>query len=356
MTTVNIPQYARKALKTSQWMRNNLYVDAYVQSFLAEETNRICRWRTKAISFSTPIDAIPAVTGTSRSRWRAVYRATTFAKYLWIKFELARCNLGAGAGGATGDPFGKLLVQDSGGATVGTAEFHYGANPGVTVSDVPSEWGTGYVAITSGGSIVSLTPGTDYYLTVSDEQGARVISACVYEESAAGDTANGYLDGGVAAGGPIYDEDRGDMVTMLRDAWKHNAAGIWYWASHTDATAPSRTTNTGANLIDQTVGFSAASHPGVTIDLANRSTIRRGTVPCAWYVYAKQAAGTGGTMKLVGISGGILATLTITSTTAQWYSTTVNLAASSDRWGLLVAGNNVNATTFYASSLFQYEA
>jgi hypothetical protein len=137
VSNVNVPQYLRAALQTRKLIRNGAYPDMAAQSWFDDETNRIVAYRTKSCSFSTAITRIPALSATSRPRWRGVIHTSSFAKYLWVKFVLAQVPLGAGGGSATGDPYGLLTVKDVGGTTLGTAEAHFGANPAATVNDFP---------------------------------------------------------------------------------------------------------------------------------------------------------------------------------------------------------------------------
>jgi len=358
MTTVNIPATCRVALKTSAWISNtDRYPDANVQSFLAEETNRICRWDTKAAEFSVPASSIPAGASGSTTMWRFVVRSSPFARYFHVVFEMTK----SGLDGTLHDPSGKVLCELSDGTDVGTAEFHYGANPGAADNFYePSNWGTGYATISSAGSKVTLTANTDYYFTVSAEDHGRIVGVAVYEEMLASDTDNGYLNSGVTAGGPIYDADTSAMVPLLRAAWK-NGCGLWHWASHTDALAPTRTSGTRANWIDQTitgVGNPATSEPGVGLYLANKSTERRVTVPCKLFVFAKMSTGAvTGHVYLHSADSGEAVDISVTSATAAWYTATVDLAANdTNRYVLRIMGDNINTLTLYAATLIQYEA
>lgn len=348
MSTVVIPQYLRLPLQTNGRMRNGLYPNAYAQTFMAEETNRIARWRTKAFEHSTPPADLPAKVIGSRIRWRAPFHASTHARYLWIHFLMSK----TGLDGALGDPYGKVLVELADGTDVGTAEFHYGANLGATTGlDVPSKWAEGFELVRSGGVPVELTPGTDYYLTFSDENYGRMIAASAYEESLQADTDNGYIQTLSVAGAPIFDSDRSGPIGILREAWKSNASGLVYWSSDTDATAPTRVANTIANIFDQTISAVSASSPGFTLPMARRSTVRRVFVPVRFYVYAKITSGSGNVSLLNSTPTGVQ--VGPNSAVAQWYTVDDVLVAADDKYDLRLTSNGVGTLTVYAAALIQ---
>jgi hypothetical protein len=213
--------------------------------------------------------------------------------------------------------------------------------------------------LVSGGSAVVVTPNTDYYLTFSDEQSARMVSACVYEVSLTADTANGYLSSGAVAGGPIFDSDRQGNIQALRTAWQKNAAGLWYYTSETDATAFTNATNTNKNLADSTLTLPvAASHPGVTIDLTNKARLRNAAVGVSFsmYVFGSRTVSAGGTVGLYNGAGTLVTSVSGFGTTPAWLSVgNVFLPASSDTYRLYAANGGANTITVNAVTLLQLE-
>jgi hypothetical protein len=361
VSNVNVPKYLRSALQTRKLIRNGAYPDVAVQSWYDDETNRIVAYRLKSASFSTSIPSIPTLTSTSRPRWRGVIHTSTFCQYLWVKMVLAQTNLGSGAGGASGDPYGLLTVKDVGGSTIGTAEAHYGANPAATVNDFPANFGTFVMPLQSGGAPAAIAPDTDYYLTFTDEQAARMVSACVYEIAMPTDTANGYLASGAVVGAPIFDSDRQGVITTLRKAWQKGAAGLWWLSSDTDGTAPTNATNTLKNFCDTSLSSPpATAHPGVTLDLSSRShlSIVSLGVPCAFFAFGKHSVGGAGAGRVLLLNSGgtSMGGVNGFGTTAGWLSTTFWLPATSDRYFVYFANNGVAGTqTTYAVSLIQFE-
>jgi hypothetical protein len=320
---------------------------------MQEETNHLLWVRSKQVGrWRSPIQSVHTTNsaGSSLNRWRFVYHAGTHATRLYARMIAAR----AYTDGTPAEPFVRLLIELSDGTDVGTIDFHMSNVQ--RSSDTPNEWSETVLPLRdSNGDIVELTPDTDYYGTFIDFDGGRLISATVYETSLAADTDNGYLPDGPVAGSPVFDEDRGDLTTVLRNAWKRNAAALWHWAADTDALAPTNTTATDTNVIDASTSVSAAS-AGATLDLRNRSTVRRTTVPCKLFVYGKNTVGTGssGQVQLKDSGGTNLVTINLTSTTAAWFSATVDLPATLAKYDVTF-DTGAGTTTVYAFSLIQYE-
>lgn len=353
MSGVSIPIRQRAALRTNQYARNGTYPAAYMQAYMQEEANHLLWVRSKQVGrWTCPIQSIPATNtaGTSATRWRFVTHSGTHASRYYARMIAARSY----TDGTDAEPFVRLLIELSDGTDVGTIDFHM-SNVQKS-SDTPNEWHETVLPLRdSNGDIVELTPDTDYYGTFIDFDGGRLISATVYETSLAADTDNGYLPDGPVAGSPVFDEDRGDLTTVLRTAWKRNAANLWHWASNTDSAAPTNATATDTNVIDGSTSVSGAS-AGATLDLRNRSTVRRTTVPCKFFVYGKNTVGVGsnGQVQFKDSGGTNLLTVNLPSTTAAWFSGTVNLPATQAKYDVTF-DSGAGTTTVYAFSLIQYE-
>lgn len=353
---VVVPQYLRVAMQTNKHLRNgNFYPAAENHRYLMDEANRIAAWRVKELaSFSCPISAIPVISATARTRWRAYVHTSPFAKYIWARFVIAQSPqldaAGGGIGHASADPFAQLLVEQTNGTDVGTAVRHYGAIFDDTVNDTPGGFDLSRRKLSA-----TISGDTDYLLTVSDEQGARLVACSVYEVCKELDTTNGYLDSSmIVADGPILDNQLSSQLSILRNAWKRGASPLFNFASNTDATAPATSSTTNVNVIDAAGTVSAAT-PGWTLDLANRSTVRRSTVPCVFAVYAKSST-SNGTVTLRDSAGSTIASVSITSSVAAWYTATCNLPASAAKYDLHHKnGSGLGSNTTYAASLFQYE-
>lgn len=366
MSSVNTPIRLRPGLRSRQFMRPETYPSAGAQSYMVEEANHALWVRSKQVGrWRSPIQSVPSANSGVGSapaveipRWRFVYHAGTHATKLYAVMEVMRAGPDNAGADLADDPIAKLLVELADGTDVGTVEFHPSAAPFIDPDDIqtPNLWLTATLPLKdSSGDIVVLTPDTDYYCSFTDFA-TRLISATVYETSLAADTDNGYLPDGPVAGSPIFDEDRGDMIVALRNAWKRNASPLWHWASSTDAAAVTRTSATRANLFDQSLTTVTASSPGVTLQLANKGTVRRAGVPAKLFVYGKVVAGGPAHVSVRDSGGTDYCEVEIGDPTAQWWESNVELLPNAEtKLDLYIESDGTNLATVYACSLLQYE-
>ena len=347
MTTVNFPAFARPPIDAMRFARNNYFPEAGYITRLQEETNQIVGYRVKSWSFAGPCGSIPATDPAQRTRWRCFLHTSSHHSYMWVRFVVA-------SSGVTTNPFVRADFVRSGGSSDGSADFYFGNNS-AAVNDTPAYFGIGNVTTDGSGTLAELVADTDYELTLSDIQGARLVAACVYEIAKTPDTSNGYIEAGLQAGSPIYDAHRAAVVPALRTAWKRNGAPLITWSSNTDAAAPTNATATDKNIIDANTTVSSAT-PGFTLDLTHRSTVRRASsgVPCVMRVYGLKSVNNG-LVKLKDSGGTTLATATVTSTTGSWVSSGAFYLPATQAKYDITHSNSSGSVTTYAVSVMQYE-
>lgn len=355
MTVVTIPVRQRAALRSNQYMRNGAYPSAYAQAYMQEEANHALWVRSKQVGrWTCPIQSIPAPNsaGSTVNRWRFATHAGSHASRFYARMIAARSY----TDGADAEPFVRLLIELDDGTDVGTIDFHM-SNVQKS-SDTPNEWSEfiGPLRDTNG-DIVELTPDTDYFGTFIDNDGGRLISATVYETSLAADTDNGYLPDGPVAGGPVFDEDRGDLITALRTAWKRNSATLFHWASNTDSSSITRTSATRANWLDQSLTTVTASSPGVSLQLANKGTVRRAGVPAKLWVYGSVGAGGPAYVSMRDSNGVDFCEVEIGDPAAQWWESNIELLTAADdtKLDVYIESDGTHTAEIFAVSLLQYE-
>lgn len=337
-------QYAKPPIEPFQWAKNGQYPDAFLQNELADLGNKIALYRGKELfRYYSHSLAAGAVGTAERVRWRFAFRASPY------------CNaIGAVAWMAQTDPesdtfgvYSRLRIQDATPTTLGDAEFHYGYAAAASANlDVLSPM---FAFVTSSGSIADPVAGTEYFGTVSDFQG-RIVAISVFEMSF-NNTAP--FTEGYAQGTPILDTDRQTLTAGARLLWKQGAAHGFNWSVDIAGTPRTRASSVAANVIDNTSTTASAATPGFTLDMRNRSTVRRGTVPCTFYVYGGTPGATGGTAELRDSSNNIVASISGITTT-QWWSTTVNLPATLAKYDVFFKGDETNAFSFAHCSLVPY--
>lgn len=122
--------------------------------------------------------------------------------------------------------------------------------------------------------------------------------------------------------GFILDGSIAGLVSGAEKLWKRGGHPIFQWSR--DGTAyVTRTTNTAANLLDQTVTTVSANSPGWPVSVPYSGTLSTTTVPCIAWCYALTNAGTG-TIEIKNQAGTVLATFSVGSANT-WQSTTLNL-------------------------------
>lgn len=348
MTALTLVQYARPQLEVMQFARNGHIPDAIFHTAIAEHGNHAAAFHVRQVArFSIPMQSIPNHDAT-RNRWRFAFHSSPYAYTLLVCMAISYYPEGAG------NPYGMCRIDDGMG-TIGDAIVSGGFRS-TTATDVPAWISSGTAVLDDGaGAVAELDPDTDYYGTVSDNNDARLVSMTAWELSLPGDTDNDYVEQAFGLGQPILDVHRGDLATMLRKLWRRGAAHSWNWSVNLQSGPRTRTSATAANLIDTSVTTVSAASPGPTIDLTNRSTVRRGSVPMRLQVRAKMASGTG-TVLLKDDGGTTLLTISVNSSTEQWWSGTVDLPATSAKYDVQFAGNGTNLLSVYAVSLYPYEA
>lgn len=349
MSAVSFPTVARKALVTLQRLRNGLYPEAGTTTHLQEEANRIVALRGKQWTFAAPLATLHAAAGSFLQRWRAFIHTSTHCRYIYVRALSMPSN-------NAGRPVTTVTFTVSGDVTPSaTCDFSYGAE---TASDALNTVSPGQMRPTFAGAFVDLLPDTDYEVNVYDADNARTASVCLFETALERDTANGYVVNGVVGGQDILQPHRADIMPMLRDAWLRNARPLITWSSDIDASSPTRTSATIANLIDGVTGSPTAATAGFTLNLTNQSTLRRAAdgIPVIMRAYGKCAGGGSGHVYLTDSAGTDLIDTEIDTTTEAWYSSgAFNLPATDGKYDLRFGGDGVNLLTVRAVSLYCIE-
>lgn len=337
-------QHAKRPLMYRKFSRNGMVPDATFQNQLAEATNAAVRWREREVfRYSTPLASIPASASGSRGRWRFAWHTSPYAKNLKARVVMA---IESGAGLSSLSPHARLIVLDSSAVEIGRMEIHWGTGSG---SDVPDDFGHRSGILTLSGSIVDLPTDEDLFGYWEDLNEARLVSCTVWETSSVAS-----LKTNNAQGTPILDADREDVADRLRNLWKAGASPLAHWTVDLAASPRTNSTTTAKSLIDDTSTTVSAATPGFTLDLANRSTVRRSTVPVTMWVYAARTT-SNGSVTLKDSTGAAVVTVSITGT-ADWYSGTGDLPASAAKYDLHHVAGAAGTISTNAVSLLSYEA
>lgn len=204
----------------------------------------------------------------------------------------------------------------------------------------------------------TLVADTHYEVRLVAQDKCRVISAVIWLEprkslSLTSDASTNPRT--VVSGNPIFDSFAADFNADLTTAWKQGGTHHGNWCMPS-TTARTRTANTDLNLMDNTsTAWSSTSGGWYTVPYLH-GQLGVTTVPAIFAVYGSMSAGSG-TVKLVR-SGATLGTITVNSSTAQWWTANVNLRGdqTSEKYDPLIAGNGVNTLSIWAASLYEHSA
>lgn len=209
-------------------------------------------------------------------------------------------------------------------------------------------------------SITGLAPNTEYECGVEIEDYCRLLSLCVYEVPASGcDLAHTAAVMDHRPYGfelPITDAQHKQIHEVPYLLWRHNAAHVANLVPDTEADFWTRTTNSFANLLDQSASTTpGANTPGISPQLRYHQPAHKDTLTCVFGAYARNANSAGGDVRLIDANGTV-ATLSSFSTAGEWQSTSVELDGSNSITDLVVAlqGDGTNELTVEAISLYEY--
>lgn len=336
----------RPPIHPFRYARNGKYPDALYTAQLATVAGHLTAFRMKEVAsfgMTTVLLTTPGIAG--RVRWRARFRTSPYVERIACYALMAPCSADPASTGS----FARVEFDD--GTIRGIAKLPFGES---YETDIPNDTGLSVtLARDSATPTQEWVPTADtvYNVTVTDIN-SRIVALSIWEGSA---TGAGVHDAGYAAGVPILDSQRENLITSARLMWKQQAAQLFTWTVDNQASPRTRISGTACNLIDNSTTTVTTATPGYTIDLRNRSTVSRGTVPCVFEAYGKTENALGsGAVELRDSSGSVLASVAFTSTTASWQSDTVDLPATLAKYDLYFKGDATWTCSAYAATLRQY--
>ncbi len=352
MTAISITNTPGFKIRPMRYARNGSYPHTVLQAQMANEANKLVVYRTKEVArFVQPIGSLaPAAGGSDTTLWRFAFHSGPYTSTLFVKFYSSQPDQDS-----PGQASATLTIETVTPATVGTATLNQGVYT-PSPNNVPSNFRSTQLVLVDGSGVAPIPPDTDLFGTLAVVNQSRILAISVSEGSINPDTDDGFAQTKFALGTPIYDEDRGDVTGLLRDMWKSGSSHLWNYAVQSDANAVTNSTTTAKNVIDNSSTSVTTATPGATLDLTNCSTVRRASagVPVTFKVYAARTV-SNGSVTLRDSGGSAVLTVSITGA-AGWYSVTGNLPATKAKYDIWYVAGAAGTCTFYASSLYLYEA
>lgn len=247
-----------------------------------------------------------------------------------------------------------LQIVDAAAAVISSGKMQH---PKVAAGLYPPSdvlWATEEISVADG-----LLPNTVYRGQIRQSFWSRVHSVMVYE---VGNTVAASSDTGIAnplrweGNKPIYAEGAQDFAETGTLLHKHNAAHLIGWCAPTTATAPSISSTSYVNILDQTKTAYGAANPGWVLNTEFHDT-ERGDVEVELAIYATRTSGSGSLdIQLQNSAGTVLTETTITAASSPCATSAHTiLAIASDKTDILA---KVSSGTWRigAIGLWEYEA
>lgn len=325
MSVVFVSPMFGSMIQPAQVTRNGLVVTPGAERAMRDDANKIIAYRTKELfSHVGQVAAIRPGTSGSTDRWRFRSHTGPYAVRLHVHVLMAPDSNGGVH--PVSDARATFQALDTTGTLIGSAlTFHYGGQSSTT-TETPNEWQEFY-------DVVTVPADTDIQGLFTDVERGRLVSACVYEESATPDTANGYFPP-VSAGANIYGADRQNLATFTHNMWTRGGAQLLNFTADDQTVPRTIAVNTSTNLVDGTTTTVTAASPGVRLDLTGHNTLSQATVPVVLWVYGKDTTNANGRLDVRNSAGVSVLSVSSFSTVAGWLTATGTLPTAADKYDL----------------------
>lgn len=327
----------------ARWARNGKSPDAMLLNLMGEAANQGCLFRTRQFwnILGKTGGCLASASGT-RVRWRSSFRTSPWAHAIAVLGVMA-----PPTDGLDQDTYSTLTIDD-GSSTIGTAEFHYGMSPSGGTAVVE-----GWQHLRQIWQYITLDPSTEYNATFRDVNYGRLQSACVIELPSLTSNFSGYAPQNITNQTPIVHKYRENLATMTRGLWQESGAHVLNWAKDT-LSAPSTTSATYVNVLDNAITSVTASSPGFKLQLSNHARLSQSGVPVKMKVYGLVSSGVAGEVALVN-SGGVVGTVGSFTTTPSWKNATFTISDADDKLDLQFRVAGGVTLTVQAVSVFELD-
>ncbi len=336
--------------RSIDWSRNGVAPSGYHARQLADLYNVLVAGRPKCL-FSKSIRPEKVITPpASATMWHWAGHTSPCASAIratWVGF-------GTSSADSTLTSYAYLSIESgltgvgSGTVTTGASAWITDASTGTTPNDLRTIERT-----------MAVNSDSDYRMEAHAVNGMRFMSLTVEEIprltiDPATDT-NAVDPSPFSHGNYIHDAGLTDIFACADKVWKRCGKQLFAWDANSTQ-GVQRTSATAANLLDQTLTAWGADNPGFPVVVQYCGSLDSDNVACVFYCYASMASGDASIEFRV--SGSTIATITVDSSTAQYFTQAGNLngANASDNIQVLLAGDGVNTLTVFAVGAFLYVA
>ncbi len=343
--------------RSIDWARNGIAPSGAHMRMLADLFNLLVAGRPKQLFAKSvrPSEVVTAVADTAT--WRAAFHTSPCASSISAQYVIIPTS---GATSAGGTSYCYLSLESgltgvgSGTVTTGASAFMGEADSGTIVPD-------DYRQVSRK---MAVNSDTDYRMTLRAVNGMRPMSLVVHENpriTVDPTTDTNAVDTAPFSGGAfVHDAPIADLMLCADKVWRRCGKHLFSWSivgiTAGGGGAVTRTSATPANLLDQSLTAWGADNPGFQAVVQYCGSLDSDNVGVMFYCFASMASGDASIEFRV--SGSTIATITVDSSTAQFFTQAGNLngANASDNIQVLLAGDGVNTLTVYAVGAFLYVA
>lgn len=319
-----------------QFARNGLATSPIAMANMIAATNHILKHRRKSL-FSSMVTSPQAADGSSSTtyaRQRFYFLTGVSATHVRIRCYLAPRD-------SSISPFTSRVRLDLTKVGGSTTTAYMDVTPVIQAAD-------SYNVMMDQSIAIACDAKSEYTLEVTDE-GTRLVAIEGHDECQ-GVPVDAIAIDELSIGGAITTTPRESLKNLINDLYQYHQSTLFTWAFDTrkgSSTWPKTSSGTVSKILP------AGVEP--FIDLTNVARRSKSTVPCKFVAYCDADGGTPTGEVYLRDGTTVKATLSINSTTAQWYTTTCDLDPSGISYNL--AFKVLSASTVYcvAAGLFIYD-
>lgn len=333
-----IPRVTPSRFRRQLFARNGLTLSPIGMVNQIAAANHILKHRRK--SFVSQVFYAPPPSGGGSETARFRYRFLTGASATHVYIRALYWNTDSN----TPSSYGRFDLKKQGGGT--TTEY-------IEVEPVEFTTASDDIDLREYDLLIACDPESVYELLIY-ERNTRLCAISV-SDYCDGDPVDAISYNEMSIGGSIVNDARVSLASVINKIYKYNQSHLFSWAHDLfDIDAPIAQSTIDYMFPQSTDAADGSDKFEHWFDLTNVARRSKTTVPVTWWAYAYNSGA--GTSELYLRDGAtVKATITVNSTTPQWWSTTVDLDASAIAYNF--AHKTVTATncTTEALSLYIYD-
>ena len=340
---ITTPRQVQPSIQVNQWARNGKQPNATLSTTMSQALNQAVMFRGKEVwGGGASFTGYPTSAGTGdRARWRFAFHTGPYTANLYAIVIMRQPTAGTTAS------YSRLDLTPAGGSVQSTT-FYYGQ--------------AGFNAYMESlhpiTQIIPVIADTDYTASWVDVDNGIMLTGCVYELASLTQNFSGYLPENFVGTGPIYAEDRGNLVTVANAMWRRGGSQCFNFSVDNGTSPLTTTSSTWTNVLDQTsTGQPTPNTLGYWLDMSakGRKTQQASGVPIVLAAYGSSSNQAACGVRLVDQNNKQIVVLTISSSVAGWVTVQGTLPATYAKYDLQMQATGGATLSLNAVSCYEYE-